>query len=217
MDNKYPQRLFRKRHEIQTHQIKNSCNMSYLDHIKKALPKEYTIVLKHEVFGPILELHDNNLWYSGRLVDTMLTRQLVTKTEHALWFVFGNKPLRFSMQEFHAVTGLKYKDDFSSDLNDWIDDGGGFWSKVLKTHDKVTLNKMKKLYLKQAPGWEEPDKLRMVYLAVIAAILFGYSKEKVIPTEYIKLLMDKQKVWASHFTNILHLSNIVTLLSFIHF
>ena len=36
----------------------------------------------------------------------MLCRQLHTTNNDELWFVFGGQPLRFSLTEFHEVTGL---------------------------------------------------------------------------------------------------------------
>ena len=87
----------------------------------------------------------------------------------------------------------------------------------MKTRQKVTIFKMKKLYLKEADGWHKRDKKRLVYLAVIGGILFGYNEDKVIPMEYIKLVMDKEKVCASHFIHMFHLYPILTILNVIKF
>ncbi|CAA7032682.1 unnamed protein product [Microthlaspi erraticum] len=44
---------------------------------------------------------------SGKLIHSLLARQLITKKKYELWSVFGGKPLRFSIREFQRVTGLK--------------------------------------------------------------------------------------------------------------
>ena len=68
-------------------------------------------------FAHVFAIFESRLGYSARTVHSLMCRQLVTRKKHELWFVFGNKPLRFSMQEFYAVTGLKYEDDFRHDLD----------------------------------------------------------------------------------------------------
>lgn len=103
--------------------------MPILDKHKDILPTEYAKVMSDHVFVHVFAIHENGLWFWGLTVHIML--QLVTKKKHQLWFVFRWKPLIFSMQEFKAVTRLKFNDDRSSDLEKWADDNG-FYSKLLK-------------------------------------------------------------------------------------
>lgn len=44
--------------------------------------------------------------FAGKVVHSMMTRQVVTKKKYEMWPVFGGKPLRFSLVEFGEVTGL---------------------------------------------------------------------------------------------------------------
>ncbi|CAA7019983.1 unnamed protein product [Microthlaspi erraticum] len=44
---------------------------------------------------------------SGKLIHSILARQLITKKKYELWAVFGGKPIRFSIREFQRVSGLK--------------------------------------------------------------------------------------------------------------
>ncbi|EOA35820.1 hypothetical protein CARUB_v10021060mg [Capsella rubella] len=150
MAQEYPKRFMRAGNEPKVSLINNSCRMSILDKIKKALPAEYDIVKSHPVFAHVFAIHENGLGYSARLIHSIMCRQLITKKKHELWFVFGKKPLRFSMQEFYAVTGLKCKDDFSGDLETWKKDKG-FWSKLLDGEEIITMVKLMKIHLKQLP------------------------------------------------------------------
>lgn len=122
MEDEYPKRIFSGGCEPQVKKINNSCKMSLMNTIMEFLPAEYDVVKKDPVFANVLAIHTNGLGYSARLIHSIMCRQLVTEKKHELWFVFGNKPLRFSLQEFHAVTGLKCTDDGRCDLRNWKDD-----------------------------------------------------------------------------------------------
>ncbi|ESQ28868.1 hypothetical protein EUTSA_v10019486mg, partial [Eutrema salsugineum] len=97
-----------------------------MDPDKKALSDEYKKVMLDPVFGPVLSIIENDMGYSGRLIHSFLYKELITDKKHELWFVFAGRPLRFSLQEFHAITGLNTEDDKTCDFSDWVDDGG-FW------------------------------------------------------------------------------------------
>ncbi|KAF3519587.1 hypothetical protein DY000_02060371 [Brassica cretica] len=43
---------------------------------------------------------------STKLINCLLSRQLVTARRHEFWFTFGPNPLRFSLDEFRDVTGV---------------------------------------------------------------------------------------------------------------
>lgn len=57
--------------------------------------------------GPILRFCSRKQHMSGKLLHVILTRSLITKKKKELWFHFGAQPMRFSIREFHMVTGLK--------------------------------------------------------------------------------------------------------------
>lgn len=190
----YPQRLIRQGHEPGLGHVNNNCRMPYLARIKESLPIEYAKVMNEPPFAQVLAIYENGLHFSGRTVHTMLCRQLVTKKKHELWFVFGRKPLRFSLQEFHAVTGLKVNDDDSYDLDKYTDDNG-FWAKLLRRKEQFSIKKMLDVYLVAAPGWEnDDDKVRLVYLCVIAGLVMAIGEMKKIPLTYVQLVMDLEKV-----------------------
>lgn len=189
---KLPKRLLRAGCEPRVTQINNNCRMPLLDTVADYLPKEVTKVKEDPVFRPILAIH-NSLSYSARLVHSFLSRQLVTDKEYELWFVFGKRPLRFSLQEFYAVTGLKYESDDDSDFDKWVDDGG-FWSNLLKEKRNISLKVIQTKLLPVAHKWKRVDRLRLVYLVVIAGIIMAKGEKTNIPIEYIKVVMDIEKV-----------------------
>ncbi|CAN6801939.1 unnamed protein product [Brassica oleracea] len=58
-------------------------------------------------FGALFHLPVSRCSNSAKLVHSLLSRQLVTMRLYELWFLFADKPLRFSLREFGDITGLK--------------------------------------------------------------------------------------------------------------
>ncbi|CAA7048824.1 unnamed protein product [Microthlaspi erraticum] len=194
MENEFPRRLFAAGNEPEVDKINNSCRMSILTKIKAAMPEEYNELKNDSVFANIIALHENNLGYSARLIHSMMCRQLITEKKYEIWCVFGGRPLRFSLQEFYAVTGLKYKDeDGIRDSEEWKDDNG-FWSKLLKRKDKISIKMLLDNHLPRVKVWNNIDRIRFVYVCVIAGLVLAKHETKEIPHKYIKLAMDIGKV-----------------------
>uniref|UniRef100_A0A1J3JEJ5 DUF1985 domain-containing protein n=1 Tax=Noccaea caerulescens TaxID=107243 RepID=A0A1J3JEJ5_NOCCA len=111
------------------------------------------------------------------------------------------RPLRFSIQEFHAVTGLKCIDEGNYDLKNWVDDGG-FWSRLLKTRGKISLEMIRTKLIKEANKWTRVDRLRLVYFCVAAGLLMAIDEKTWVSHDYIKLIMDYDKLraypWGLH-------------------
>ena len=140
MSEELPKRLFKPGEETQVHQINNNCKMvRYFKRLMEWLPKELETVKKDPVFAQIFKLFDNGLGFSARVIHGFLCRELLTYKDHELWFVFARRPLRFSLLEFHAVTGLQCDTSLSlKELVDW-DDDGGFWSLVIRTNKGISI------------------------------------------------------------------------------
>ncbi|KAL0899383.1 hypothetical protein Bca101_083344 [Brassica carinata] len=151
-------------------------------------------------------MEENNLKFSARLVHSFLCKELVTSKRHEKWFTFARRPLRFGLQEYHAVTGLKVKQEKNSRFVKWKDDDG-FWSTQIKTSGKISLQSIKKKYLEESSTWTWVDRVRLVYLCVIMGVMFGRDEKVNIPLLYMKLVMDLDKLrnypWGLHSFNFL--------------
>ncbi|XP_056846263.1 uncharacterized protein LOC130497476 [Raphanus sativus] len=189
----FPRRLLAEGAEPQIDKINNTCRRGMLDDVKVILKDEYDEVLKDLVFGPILAIIENKLIYPGRIIHSFLCKQIKVSKLHELWFLFARRPLRFSAQEFHAVTGLKFKEEPDIDFSDWKDDKG-FWSNVLRKNRKVNLASLKTQLLKECNQWSYVDRLRLVYLCIIHGFLLAKDSRVSIPHEYIRLVMDFEKM-----------------------
>ncbi|XP_013583349.1 PREDICTED: uncharacterized protein LOC106292293 [Brassica oleracea var. oleracea] len=169
----FSKRILEEGAETQIDKINNTCRHRTLDMVRSVLKDEYDEVLQDTVFGPILAILENKLMYSGKIIHSFICKQLKVSKLPELWFVFARRPLRFSQQEFYAVTGLKFKDEPDVDFEDWEDDKL-FWSRVLKQNRKINL-------------------LRY---------LIAKDDRVSIPLEYIRLVMDFGKMrmfpWSLH-------------------
>uniref|UniRef100_A0A0D3C404 GRF-type domain-containing protein n=1 Tax=Brassica oleracea var. oleracea TaxID=109376 RepID=A0A0D3C404_BRAOL len=177
-------------------QINNNCMIDYIIRKFQAwLPKELYVVKKDPVFHQIFKLHENGLGYSARVIHSFLCRELVTFLQHELWFVFARRPLRFSLQEFHAVTGFECDTHISlEEFEEWKYDGG-FWSKVLRRKDgTITLFSLWTKDKEAVKKWRNADRIRLVYLAIILCVVLARDEKANIPLKYIAVVMDLDRV-----------------------
>ncbi|XP_013688823.1 uncharacterized protein LOC106392560 [Brassica napus] len=193
MAHQFPKRILQEGDETQIDKINNTCRRTLLEAVKVALNDEYEEVLKAPVFGPLLAIIENKLIYSGKIIHSFMCKQLRVSKLHELWFLFAKRPLRFSMQEFYAVTGLKYKEEPDVDFINWKNDKG-FWSNALKTNAKINLYTIRDELLKICNEWTYVDRVRLVYLSIIRSFLMAKDWKVYIPQEYIRLVMDFEKL-----------------------
>lgn len=195
MSQELPKRLFKPGEETQVSQINNNCRMVlYLKRLEEWLPKELNEVKKDRVFAPIFKLHENGLGYSARVIHSFLCRELVTYKTHELWFVFARRALRFSLMEYHAVTGLECDASLSlKEPVDWEDDGG-FWSLVIKSNKGISMLELWNKHRLAVKKWSNADRIRLVYLCIIVCMVCARDQKANIPIKYIKLVMDLEKV-----------------------
>ncbi|CAF1756886.1 unnamed protein product, partial [Brassica napus] len=182
--------------------VNNTCRTSILKKVEKYVEAEYKEVLGDPLFSQVMDIYVHKLQYSGRVIHSFVCKQLLTAKRHELWFHFARRALRFSMQEFHAITGLKYKDDEPElDIDNWRGDKG-FWSKLLRRKGKISLQQIRKVHLKSCNTWSHVDRLRMLYLCVIDGLVMAKDEKVCIPHKYIKLVMDFDKMrkypWGLH-------------------
>ena len=71
---------------------------------------------------------------------------------------------------------------------------GEFWSELLRTGGKITLQSIKNMHLKEVHNWTRGDRMRLIYLCVIMGVVMGRDEKVNIPHMYIKLVMDLDKL-----------------------
>ncbi|KAG2276348.1 hypothetical protein Bca52824_058903 [Brassica carinata] len=196
MSKELPKKIFKEGEEPQVTQINNNCRIDYIIRKFEAwLPKELDAVKKDPIFSRIFKLHENGLGYSTRVIHSFLCRELVTYKLHELWFGFARRPLRFSLQEFHAVTRFECNTRISvKEFEEWKYDGG-FWRNVLRRKDgKITLFNLWTKDKEAVKKWRNADCIRLIYLVIILCVVLVRDEKANIPLKYITVVMDLEKV-----------------------
>ncbi|KAF8113332.1 hypothetical protein N665_0051s0026 [Sinapis alba] len=196
-----PKCLIKEGTKRQVDKVKNTCRTSILESMKKFIQAEYDEVFGDMLFSQVMAIYEHKLRYSGRVVHTFICKQLLIAKLHEVWFHFARSPLRFSMQEFNVITCLKYEDEPDLKIDKWRDDKG-FWSTLLKKKGNIFLKQIMKVHLKSCNTRSHVDRLRLVYLCVIAGMVMEKDEKVWIPYKYIKLVMDFDKMkkysWGLH-------------------
>ncbi|KAF3564248.1 hypothetical protein DY000_02013753 [Brassica cretica] len=81
MDYQFPKRILEEGAETNIDKINNTCRRTILGTLKVVLRDEYQEVLKDPFFGPILEIVENKLIYSGKIIHSFICKHLKFKEE----------------------------------------------------------------------------------------------------------------------------------------
>ncbi|CAN7093237.1 unnamed protein product [Brassica rapa subsp. narinosa] len=81
--------------------------VAYIKTVKEILGNDEFNRIRGTFLGPVIKLGERSLKLSAKIVHAVLTKNIKTVKRHEAWFHFGAQPMRFSIREFHMVTGLK--------------------------------------------------------------------------------------------------------------
>nr|VDC84073.1 unnamed protein product [Brassica rapa] len=124
-------------------------------------------------FGALFHLPVSRCSNSAKLVHSLLSRQLVTMRLYELWFLFADKPLRFSLREFGDITGLKCEPEREkvgngSESSDATP--GRMWKELFETEDEdVTVPDV--LRMLEQPSLPEWKRLPLALIALVDGLL----------------------------------------------
>nr|VDD30312.1 unnamed protein product [Brassica oleracea] len=147
-----PKCLFKEGTETQVEKVNNSCRTSILAKVAKYCPDEYKEVSEDPLFSQIVAIHVHKLQFSARAIHTFVCKQLL------------------------SAKRLKYNDEPDLEIDDWEYDGG-FWSKLLRRQKNIPVQQIRKVHVKLCNTWSRVDRLRLVYLCVIAGILMAKDEK----------------------------------------
>ncbi|KAF8104127.1 hypothetical protein N665_0178s0012 [Sinapis alba] len=148
----------------------------YIYSIKDVLREEEFNKIRETFLEPVIKLCERCLKLSGKIVDTILTKSIKTVKKHETWFYFGAQPLRFSIKEFHMVTGLKCSGE-----------GEG----PHKENERFKWDFLKGTHTLRHTSEDASDKrLCLAMLLLIETILLQKSVETTFPLDYVKKARD---------------------------
>ncbi|CAF2088345.1 unnamed protein product [Brassica napus] len=147
------------------------------------------IRVRGSFLGPVMKLSERGLKLSAKIVYAILTRSIVSVKENEAWFHFGAQPMRFSIREFHMMTGLKC----SGALEGPRRETERFNWELLKGRSHKLSDVVDQLRNTREDASEERVCLAMLIL--VESILLRKSKGGSFPLEYAKNAQDMTYPW----------------------
>lgn len=87
--------------------INQYSSSTYISTVQSILTVDEMRRVRESSIGPVMRLIERGLKLSAKIVYFVLARSIVTIKDNEAWFHFGAQPMRFSIREFHMVSGLK--------------------------------------------------------------------------------------------------------------
>ncbi|EOA39894.1 hypothetical protein CARUB_v10008573mg [Capsella rubella] len=143
--------------------------------------------------GSLFRLRISECPMSCKLVHALLCRQVLSKKKYELWTVFGGYPLRFSLVEFGAVTGLscaEFPEDYDHDFEPSPDStDSSFWDELIGPNRKTTLADVSKIF--EDPAMTDPEKrLWLALILIVDGVLIASSQTHKPTFKYVEMLRD---------------------------
>ncbi|KAF8085183.1 hypothetical protein N665_0677s0013 [Sinapis alba] len=134
---------------------------------------------------------------SCKLIHGLLSRQLLSKTEYTLWSVFGNDPIRFSLEEFGSITGLNCgefpagydpPDHNSKDANKQKDaHNNSFWQKLIGNYNNIMIADLAN-QLENDHAMSERRRIRLALIIIVDGVLIASQQVHRPTLRYVKML-----------------------------
>ncbi|KAJ4881784.1 ULP_PROTEASE domain-containing protein [Raphanus sativus] len=150
------------------------------------------LVLLSSCFGGLFNVPARNL-YPGRVVHSMMTRQLVTKKKYEMWPVFAGKPFRFSLIEFGEVTGLpcgEFEDGYTIEYQlPETDENYRYWEELIGNNRDVLVEDLLERVEteKDMPGWK---KLKLCLIVIVDGVLIATLQKPKPSLKHVQRLED---------------------------
>nr|VDD05604.1 unnamed protein product [Brassica oleracea] len=124
---------------------------------------------------------------STKLIGSLLCRHLITARKYELWYTFATHPLRFSLDEFHSITGLNCGAFNVEDSDSEEAAGSVMWQKLFDTTvGDITVAKV--LEMLRNPflaGWK---RLPLILIALVDGVLCCTNKNLKLTPKYVEML-----------------------------
>ncbi|XP_048633141.1 uncharacterized protein LOC106421488 [Brassica napus] len=161
-----------------------------LRHIFNALDPDEVERIRGSQFGRLLEIADKPS-FSGRFGRYIISRQLKVSKKHEAWFVFAEKPIRFSLREFAIVTGLncgrfakRSKKRCKSHITE-----KPYWGELFGTLKEVPVSSVVRMLQKKTVNDKE-IRLKYAYLSLLAAVILPTTHTPRISHDQAELIKD---------------------------
>ncbi|XP_002893924.2 uncharacterized protein LOC9327292 [Arabidopsis lyrata subsp. lyrata] len=104
---KYPPRLYAEgKSPLQHRSMNHNCYLSKIGQIREGLGIDVWDGLEKSSLGVFIKLAELEYTWAAKKVHLFLTNQLKVDNFHEIWSMIDGRPVRFSLNEFAAITGM---------------------------------------------------------------------------------------------------------------
>ncbi|CAN6870138.1 unnamed protein product [Brassica oleracea] len=146
-------------------------------------------VLIGSQFGRLFHLPAARCHNSTKLIGSLLYRQLITTRKYELWYTFSTHPLRFSLDEFHSITGLNCGAFDIEDSDPKASAGSIMWQKRFDT-TVGDISVAQVLEMLRNPFLASWKRLRLALIALVDGVLCCTNKTLKLTPKYVEMLID---------------------------
>ncbi|XP_048591413.1 uncharacterized protein LOC125576099 [Brassica napus] len=173
--------------------------IDYLLCVRDALNgTEEMAMLLRSCFGSLFRLPVRRL-LMGKVIDGMLTRQVLTKKKYELWPVFGGNPFRFSLVEFGEVTGLpcgEFEEGYSIDYELLAtEENYMYWERLIGPDRDVTIEELAAMVVGDTV-MSASRKLRLCLIIIVDGVLVPTSQKQNPSLKHVNLVKNLKKFLA---------------------
>ncbi|KAG7579271.1 hypothetical protein ISN45_Aa03g034320 [Arabidopsis thaliana x Arabidopsis arenosa] len=166
--------------------------LSFIRSIFHGTPEFDTIL--QSCFGPLFDLPVSRSPSSCKLIHSLLCRQLITKQKYELWTVFGGQPLRFSLIEFGALTGLpcgEFLEDYDPESEPtYVEGQDCYWNELIGKDKDATLGDVSEMLLKPKKPLTPEHRVKLAYLLIVDGVLISSNQTGRPTFKYVEMLAD---------------------------
>ncbi|CAH2061468.1 unnamed protein product [Thlaspi arvense] len=129
--------------------------------------------------------------HSNKLAHFLLTRQLKIDKKHELWFIFGGKPVKFSLRKFAIITGLNCK-PISPPPREMLKckpEEVPYWFTFFGRDENVTGEKLE-VMLRRSKNLSSVMKVKYACLLIVDGLLCRKSTGMKILKEHTEMIRD---------------------------
>ncbi|CAA7061995.1 unnamed protein product [Microthlaspi erraticum] len=172
-----------------------SKNTKLFDSLRKLLTDDEWNEISDSRIGIFLKFRDLQFEWASRIAHAMLCFQVVCKKKYEIWSAVGANPIRFSLHEFSAITGLncEYVENLETPDAPATDAVCEFWERLgVNVEVGPSIDQLAEA-CEWAGEWPREDKLRLGYLAIYAGFIQARRSAAETPVKLARLVLDLEK------------------------
>ncbi|CAA7061736.1 unnamed protein product [Microthlaspi erraticum] len=193
----FPRRFYTKGGDPDAGKSISRCskNTKLFDSLRKLLTDDEWNEISDSRIGIFLKFRDLQFEWASRIAHAMLCFQVVCKKKYEIWSAVGANPIRFSLHEFSAITGLncEYVENLETPDAPATDAVCEFWERLgVNVEVGPSIDQLAEA-CEWAGEWPREDKLRLGYLAIYAGFIQARRSAAETPVKLARLVLDLEK------------------------